>query len=233
MKFFTTSAASVTRQHRDPTWLAPGSADALSLVETGAVVVDRAGRLLWAYWPAAEPMEELPLHAMNALDPGIPIAYLRTKSGATLRVRACSIPADALGELRDGALSGPGPLTPKARASYTEPHARMFLLEHLWGDGPVLAALLTGFGFTPREAEIALLTVRGLSNKQIARRLGGLSSNSVRDCLHRVFAKAQVCSRTELIARVLRIECPNGITQLPAGYGQTATPSAVPIPCLA
>ncbi|MGH8760327.1 MAG: response regulator transcription factor [Burkholderiales bacterium] len=154
-------------------------------------------------------MQELPLRAMNALDPGIPIAYLRTKSGATLRVRACGIPADAPGGFHDDALSGLGPLAPRARASYTEPHARMFLLEYLWGDGPVLTALLVGFGFTPREAEIALLTVRGLSNKQIARRLGDLSSNSVRDCLRRVFAKVQVCSRTELIARVLRIECPN------------------------
>ena len=186
------SPASATQQHRDPTWLAPGSIAALSLVETGVVIVDRSGRLLWAYWPAGEPMEELPLHAMYALDPGIPIAYLRTKSGATLRVRACGILADALEAFGDSVSSRPRPLAPRGRASYTEPHARMFLLEHLWGDGPVLTALLAGFGFTPREAEIALLTVRGLSNKQIARTLGGLSGNSVRDCL-RIYGLHPVC----------------------------------------
>jgi DNA-binding CsgD family transcriptional regulator len=84
----------------------------------------------------------------------------------------------------------------------------VFVLERLWGDDPALRSLLNGYGLTRRETDIALFTIRGLSNKEIARRLEGLSPISVRDALRRIFAKVAVKSRTEMVARILRIECP-------------------------
>ncbi|HKS13523.1 MAG TPA: LuxR C-terminal-related transcriptional regulator [Pseudomonas sp.] len=54
---------------------------------------------------------------------------------------------------------------------------------------------------TPRELEIVRLLARGLTNKQIAAALA-ISDFTVRDHLTRVFRKAQVSSRLELITRL-------------------------------
>ncbi len=51
---------------------------------------------------------------------------------------------------------------------------------------------------SPREREVALLVARGLSNKEVARRLG-LSNGTVKIHLHRVFQKLGAKSRYRLI----------------------------------
>ena len=53
---------------------------------------------------------------------------------------------------------------------------------------------------TPREREVALLVVRGLSNKAVARALG-LSTGTVKLHLHRVFQKLGVKTRYALSVR--------------------------------
>jgi DNA-binding CsgD family transcriptional regulator len=61
--------------------------------------------------------------------------------------------------------------------------------------------LLSSYGLSHRETEIVLALCRGLGTKQIAAELG-ISSHTVRDHLKVVFAKANVNSRGELVARL-------------------------------
>ena len=53
---------------------------------------------------------------------------------------------------------------------------------------------------TPREHEVALLVIRGLSNKAVARALG-LSAGTVKLHLHRTFQKLGLKSRYSLRGR--------------------------------
>lgn len=54
-------------------------------------------------------------------------------------------------------------------------------------------------GLTPRENQIAALVSEGLSNKQIARRLG-ITLATVKDHLHRLLGKTQLPNRAALAA---------------------------------
>jgi DNA-binding CsgD family transcriptional regulator len=47
---------------------------------------------------------------------------------------------------------------------------------------------------TPREREVALLVVRGLSNKEVARKLG-ITTGTVKQHLHSVFQKLRAKNR--------------------------------------
>ena len=68
--------------------------------------------------------------------------------------------------------------------------------------GPRVTALrLEAYEVTPREAEIATLIARGLTNPQIAERLV-LSPYTVQDHVKSLFEKTGVGSRQELVARV-------------------------------
>jgi DNA-binding NarL/FixJ family response regulator len=64
-------------------------------------------------------------------------------------------------------------------------------------DTPMLAAL------SRREAEVARLLARGLSNKQIARELG-IALGTVKDHVHNVLAKTGLRSRAALAAAMAR-----------------------------
>ena len=57
-------------------------------------------------------------------------------------------------------------------------------------------------GLTPREREVALAVLDGLSNAEIADRLG-IRLLTVKKHLSRVFEKAGVRSRTQLIRRLI------------------------------
>jgi two-component system, NarL family, nitrate/nitrite response regulator NarL len=54
---------------------------------------------------------------------------------------------------------------------------------------------------TPREQEVALLIVRGLSNKEVARELG-LSDGTVKLHVHRILQKTGVRNRYSLIIQM-------------------------------
>ena len=56
---------------------------------------------------------------------------------------------------------------------------------------------------TSREQQVALLIVRGLSNKEVARELG-LSSGTVKIHVHRIFRKTGVRNRYSLITQMTR-----------------------------
>lgn len=64
-----------------------------------------------------------------------------------------------------------------------------------------LEALAGRCGLSPREAEIARLVARGLSNKQIAAALG-ISVWTVSTHLRRAYAKLDVHSRAGMVARI-------------------------------
>lgn len=67
-----------------------------------------------------------------------------------------------------------------------------------------LQAKLGCWGLTPRQEEIVLWVVRGLSNREIAERLF-IIEQTVKDHLHDIFEKVEVRRRSELIAKVLGI----------------------------
>jgi DNA-binding CsgD family transcriptional regulator len=54
-------------------------------------------------------------------------------------------------------------------------------------------------GLTPRQREVALLLGSGMSNKEIARRLG-LSVGTVKQHVHTILLKAGARTRFELVA---------------------------------
>ena len=63
---------------------------------------------------------------------------------------------------------------------------------------PGVRAWLEQWKLTRREAEIAELVMRGLQNHEIAQALG-LAPNTVRNALARIFPKAEVSTRAELV----------------------------------
>ena len=65
-----------------------------------------------------------------------------------------------------------------------------------------VSAAAERYGFTPREAEALLWIVRGATNQRIAAELA-CSERTVEAHLGNLFRKADVASRTELVARVL------------------------------
>ena len=65
----------------------------------------------------------------------------------------------------------------------------------------LMPILLDSYGLTPRETEVVLAMCRGLATKEIASEFG-ISSHTVRDHLKIVFAKTDVNSRGELVARL-------------------------------
>jgi DNA-binding CsgD family transcriptional regulator len=71
-----------------------------------------------------------------------------------------------------------------------------------------LAPMITrAYGLSPRESEICLLVLRGLSTAEIALELH-ISANTVQDHLKAVFAKAGVHSRRELVGQVFEAGVP-------------------------
>jgi DNA-binding CsgD family transcriptional regulator len=61
--------------------------------------------------------------------------------------------------------------------------------------------ILLAYGLTPREAEVAQSALQGKPNKAVARALR-ISENTVEDHLKSIFAKVDVTSRGELMARI-------------------------------
>lgn len=66
---------------------------------------------------------------------------------------------------------------------------------------------LTEFGLSKREGEIALLVVRGCSNREIAERLF-IQEQTVKDHLSNIFEKMKIRRRSELATKVLRVRFP-------------------------
>jgi len=65
--------------------------------------------------------------------------------------------------------------------------------------------VMTQWSLTRREADVADLVIRGLQNSEIAQVLG-LSRNTVRNVLARVFEKARVSTRSELVYLAHRLQ---------------------------
>ena len=63
-------------------------------------------------------------------------------------------------------------------------------------------SLLSGTDLTPREVQIADLIMRGLTNPRIAQRLN-ITTSTLRTHIKRIYRKAAVHSKSELILQVL------------------------------
>ena len=59
------------------------------------------------------------------------------------------------------------------------------------------------YQFTKREQSIVRLILKGFSNTQIANSLG-ISENTVKNNISRIYAKANVTSRSEFILKTMR-----------------------------
>lgn len=68
-----------------------------------------------------------------------------------------------------------------------------------------LRSKLAGFGLSPCQERVAMLVIRGLSNREIAEQLF-IAEQTVKDHLRDVFEKARVHRRTELTAKVLGLQ---------------------------
>ncbi|MBM5812312.1 MAG: helix-turn-helix transcriptional regulator [Gammaproteobacteria bacterium] len=125
-----------------------------------------------------------------------------------------------LGELRQCLLSiGPQPGTPPLQLSLvrgagtapvrvevetvaTASGRQHIATTSISGRARDLAAALARLGLTSREIEVARLVCAGHSNPEIGRLLG-IALRTVENHLRSIFAKAQVSSRTQLVARAL------------------------------
>jgi DNA-binding CsgD family transcriptional regulator len=68
------------------------------------------------------------------------------------------------------------------------------------GDGPLQPHATVGLGVSSREREVLQLLAAGQSNKEIARQLG-VSPNTIKTHVSRLFEKLKARRRTEAIAR--------------------------------
>lgn len=99
-------------------------------------------------------------------------------------------------------------LTPdgsKVSATFVRPSSEgshvVALLKHSPGPQALRIELKRRFGLTPREAEVAELAARGLSNKEIGRELG-TSAETVKIHLGRVLRKSGARGRGDLLASI-------------------------------
>ena len=78
------------------------------------------------------------------------------------------------------------------------------------------------YGLSPREREVALLLVRGLSNEEIARTLY-ITRYTVKDHVKAIYAKLGVTTRHELTAKLFAEHYAPALTPVrPHGYAPTA-----------
>ena len=94
--------------------------------------------------------------------------------------------------------SGQGWLTPAAASIATNAMRDSYARGKARAERQRAARL--SFGLTSRERELVTLLAEGLSNAAIAERLA-LSEKTVKNHLHNLFAKLDVTSRTEAVAR--------------------------------
>ena len=68
-----------------------------------------------------------------------------------------------------------------------------------------IAKRLASYQLSPREIEVSLGVMRGLSNSDVAQKLF-IDEKTVKDHLQRIYAKTKVHSRTKMISRVLGLD---------------------------
>jgi len=134
----------------------------------------RAGRLPAAVYAAAACLQSI--DRGTALSDASPTVRVRTVSGGWLHVHATHLHGTVDADI-----------------------AVIIEAAHPSRTAPLILSLL---GLTPREAEVALLVLRGASTKAIGAELH-LSAYTVKDHLKSIFDKAGVRSRRDLMAQVL------------------------------
>ncbi len=171
--------------------------------EIGVIVLRSDGHVLYIDDEASNALNGRPPTAIP--DPGSSAiaAFLRTEIG-TYRVR--TIPLELGSQVPIGVVpSECGRLDFQLALPSSTVHpdgaAKIILLEPFpsrWN----LKQRLGRFGLSARQEEIAILVIRGFSNREIAKRLF-ITEQTVKDHLHDIFEKVRARSRCELIATIL------------------------------
>ena len=154
--------------------LAAITSEAERLLADVADYSSRAGRLPAAVYAAAACLQSI--DRGTALSDASPTVRVRTVSGGWLLVHATHLHGTVDADI--------AVIIEAAHPSRTAP------------------LVLSSLGQTPREAEVALLVLRGASTKTIGAELH-LSAYTVKDHLKSIFDKTGVRSRRDLMAQVL------------------------------
>ncbi len=175
----------------------------------GVMVVDQEGTILSANTAARRLLR--PENGLTAVDgrlhaaspdaaAALADALHRTTSGSRVLGNGRVIPIPRSG-LRPLIVLVAG-LTPRAqRILDRRTHVSLLLLDPDAAPGTNETLLEDLYGLTPREAELALLLMAGLTLEESARKLG-VTTNTVRTLLKRVTAKTDSRSQADLVRRL-------------------------------
>lgn len=173
--------------------------------EIGVIVLRSDGQPLHINKEAAKALNGCPPAAIQDPTFSARPAFFRTGTGV-YRVRTFPV---TLGgkfvEEKRVPLPPGGPLLGSLKLNLPQgAPVKIILLEPLpsrWSLKPMLGR----FGFSPRQKEVVLWVMRGLSNCEIGKRLF-ITEQTVKDHLHDIFKKVHVHRRCELIAKVLGLQ---------------------------
>jgi DNA-binding NarL/FixJ family response regulator len=162
--------------------------DHARLTAPAVLIIDGNGRLLSATSDAAEQLADLRIDIDSDLPGTILIAASKARSNKTERMST-----------RLRGRSGRWVRVHAAALDGDGDHVAITIDRATASD--LVPLLLASYGLSTRESEIVLSLCRGLGTKEIAAELG-ISSHTVRDHLKVIFAKSEVNSRGELVARL-------------------------------
>lgn len=180
--------------------------DALNLLAVGVVLVDENGHILNANRVAQRILDREDGLAATAGRLVASYGQDQVALGRSLAAAAASTPTS--GALSFARPSGRRPLSVVIKALRREPHpgepglAAVFMTDpeqEVAAEAQDLAAL---YGLTPAEARLASSLVRGMSPAQAAAALG-LTVNTVRTHLKRIFSKTETRRQSDLMRLLL------------------------------
>lgn len=208
----------IHRRLADSQALADGSTTALSLLAHGIVLLDTAGRVMFANRTAEEVLrarDGLTLHRKELFGPRTTeTAALRTLIAAAIATSG-GAGTGAGGLVLIGRGSGRAPLrvlvTPVARCHVLMGSAGaaacVFITDPERSPVPTAVHLRQAFGLSPAETRVAVALLDGDSVDRLADRLC-ISRNTARTHLRRLFAKTATTRQADLIRVLLGAHAP-------------------------
>jgi DNA-binding CsgD family transcriptional regulator/PAS domain-containing protein len=181
--------------------------DVLDRLAVGVILLDRGGRILYVNTAASLlGADEGPLRLRNAMVATCSPSHsqqLRTLIEAALRgtpAASMSVPRPNDGQLVTILVSSVRGQDIGRFADLSMPDAAvlLFIIDPANRAGIPMSWIMDGYGLTQAEAKVALAASSGLGVPETASRLG-VSANTIKTHLRRVFAKTGTSRQTELV----------------------------------